>query len=512
MTLTFGQRVVEAMAAAYGGIWVHSYEHEDAIKTIRDVCGRQGWPVLEFDYARGLITEDSDSQLNSQTTPNLMQAISALRQAKDDKTRTVLVVRNAHLGLFGPDGRITNPLIMQHLQLLIEEGGADRMHFIGVSYPEYRLPVELEKHMFVVDHDFPDDEEMWSLAQQVCDPEDLPEEDSREAALLMEAASGLTRMEALGAFALSLVRDKKIATKTIWELKAQAIQRGGLLKVYKGGETFDQIGGLEPLKDFALRCFNSPNLSELVKLCGVMLVGASGTGKSAWAKALGNEVNRPTVIFDLGALKGSLVGQSEANIRRALATVDKLAPCIMFIDEVEKALSGATDGGHDSGVSSGMLGTLLTWMNDHTSDVYCVFTANDVSKLPPEFSRAERLDGVFCMELPTAETKKDIWSIYRKLFGIPEDNELPKDDEWTGAEIRTCCRLARMQDMSLVEAANNVVPVAIRAKEKLLELRKWAHNRCLSADYPGVYKEDGPAKPKGKKARRSVHRGNPENN
>jgi SpoVK/Ycf46/Vps4 family AAA+-type ATPase len=115
-----------------------------------------------------------------------------------------------------------------------------------------------------------------------------------------------------------------------------------------------------------------------------LLLGVPGTGKSAFAKALGKETNRRTLVLDIGALMGSLVGQTEQNIRQALRITDAMAPCILFCDEIEKALSGAGSSGQtDSGVSARMFGTLLSWMNDHTSDVYFIVTCNDISQLAP---------------------------------------------------------------------------------------------------------------------------------
>jgi SpoVK/Ycf46/Vps4 family AAA+-type ATPase len=132
----------------------------------------------------------------------------------------------------------------------------------------------------------------------------------------------------------------------------------------------------------------------------VLLLGVSGSGKSQFCKALGNETGRPTLILDVGSLMGSLVGQSEERTRQALRIADAMAPCVLMIDEVEKALAGAGSNA-DSGVSARMLGSLLSWLNDHESDAFVVCTANDISKLPPEFSRCERFDAVFFLDLPT---------------------------------------------------------------------------------------------------------------
>lgn len=135
-----------------------------------------------------------------------------------------------------------------------------------------------------------------------------------------------------------------------------------------------------------------------------MLLGVSGTGKSAFAKALGNETNRPTLVLDIDASLGSLVGQTEQNVRQALRIADALAPCILFCDEIEKALSSVAGSYQtDSSVSARIFGTLLSWMNYHASKVYLIAKCNDISKLPPEFIRAERFDAVVFLDLPGQE-------------------------------------------------------------------------------------------------------------
>jgi SpoVK/Ycf46/Vps4 family AAA+-type ATPase len=196
------------------------------------------------------------------------------------------------------------------------------------------------------------------------------------------------------------------------------------------------------------------------------------------------------LILDVGALLGSLVGQSEANLRQALRTLDAMAPAVCMVDELEKALAGVGSAG-DSGVSSRLFGTLLTYLSDHTSDVFLVATSNDISKLPPELARAERFDGVFFLDLPAGAEKEGIWDLYRRQFGIPEDQARPDDRDWTGAEIRSCCRLAALLGVPLAEAAQHVVPVAVTAAEQVERLRCWASGRCLSASTPGIYRRNG---------------------
>ena len=316
------------------------------------------------------------------------------------------------------------------------------------------------------------------------------------------AAAGLTRYESEGAFALSLTRHNAIRPEAIWELKAQTLKKNNLLTLHRGDERFDALGGLGNLKDFCRRALQS---GKRVKPRGILLLGVPGTGKSAFCKALGNETGRPTLLFDVGALMGSLVGQTEQNVRQALKIADAMSPSILFCDEIEKSLSGIRGNG-DSGVSARLFGTMLTWLSDHTSDVFFVCTANDVSKLPAEFARAERFDGLFFLDLPTGEEKNTMWEMYRKQFGIPENQARPDDSAWTGAEVRSCCRLSALLDVTLTQAAHHVVPVAVTAAEQVERLRTWASGRCLSAS--GIYQRAGEAPVK---SSRRVQRG-PSNN
>jgi SpoVK/Ycf46/Vps4 family AAA+-type ATPase len=140
-----------------------------------------------------------------------------------------------------------------------------------------------------------------------------------------------------------------------------------------------------------------------------------------------------------------------------------------------------------------LFATFLSWLSDHLSDVFVVCTANDVSKLPPEFSRAERFDGVFFLDTPGTAEKAAIWPIHLVRYGIKLTEPRPDDRDWTGAEIASCCRLAALLGVPLKEAAQNVVPVAVTASESVEKLRTWAAGRCLDASRHGVYTRGAPA-------------------
>ncbi len=195
---------------------------------------------------------------------------------------------------------------------------------------------------------------------------------------------------------------------------------------------------------------------------------------------------RPLVL-DIGALMGSLVGETERRVREALRAIDAMAPCVVFCDELEKALAGASSGQGDSGVSARLFGSVLSWFNDHESDVFFVGTCNDIAKLPPEFSRAGRFDAIYFLDLPGRAEKDAIWRLYLARFGLEPSQRHPQDRDWTGSEIKACCRLAALLDVPLMEAAQHIVPVAVTAGESVERLRTWAAGRCLSADHPGLY-------------------------
>lgn len=477
MTLT--DQITDFVNAAFTGLWVQTSEPDEAEKEIIRHARQKKWKLAVWDVASGLRLPGTQSTSQTESgAGDPLAALRALPALADEKGTAILVLHNFHRFL-------TNPEVIQtaFTQLI---AGKQQRTFIVVLAPTVNIPIELEKLFVVLEHALPDREQLEKIAKELTSdqPDDLPKGDDLQRVL--DAAAGLTRYEAEGSFALSLTRRNAIRPDIIWELKAQALKKSNLLTLHRGDENFNSLGGLSNLKDFCRRALR-PNK---VKPRGVLLLGVSGSGKSQFCKALGNETGRPTLLLDIGAMMGSLVGQSEANLRQALRIADAMAPCILFVDEIEKALSGVGSQG-DSGVSTRLFGTLLTWLSDHESDVFFVGTSNDISKLPPEFTRAERFDGVFFLDLPNATERESIWSLYREQFRIPESQSRPNDDSWTGAEVKACCRLASLLDVTLHQAAKNIVPVAVTAAESVEKLRTWASGRCLCVNNPGVYLRDG---------------------
>lgn len=500
--MTLSERLSEYVRACFTGLWIESHEHEDALLEITALCRQENWRLAVWDIAQGLSFPSANSDAGvppGGTDP--LAAIRALGALATEDGSALLVLRNFHRFL----GNIE---IVQTLDQQLSRGKQQRT-FVIVLSPGVQIPIELEKQFVVLEHELPSREQLAQIARSVAtEPGDFPADAVQQDALL-EAASGLTRYEAESACSLSLTRHSRLVPETIWELKSQMLKKSGLLTLHRGRETFADLGGLDSLKSFCMRALRPRQHGDLLtQPRGILLLSAPGCGKTQFCKALGNETGRPTLVLDVGTLMGSLVGQTEQNVRQALRTVDAMGRCVLLIDELEKALSGVSGGQGDSGVSSRLFGALLSWLSEHESDVFVACSANDISKLPPEFSRAERFDGIFFLDLPGDKERKAIWKLYLDKFGLDPKQPLPVDTDWTGAEIRSCCRLAKMLDLSLVESAKNVVPVARTAHETVERLRQWASGRCLSANSPGIYAREENA---GRSARR-VSRADPTNN
>lgn len=501
---TLGLRMSELVRACFTGVWIKSYEPDDAIAELAQLCRGENWSLMTWDIAQGL---RASGETNASTEPvDPIGALKTLSALSNDDTPTILVLRSYHRFLGSGE-------VVAEVAKAVTQGKLHRK-FVVILSPVVQLPPELERLFVVVDHEPPTRAELQELLGGIATAEnEMPIGQQLEAVL--DAAVGLTRYEAENAFSLSLVRHGSVQPEAIWELKTQALKKSGLLSLCRSESDFSSLGGLSALKAFTKRALlRASNAGSLARPRGVLLLSPPGCGKSEFCKSLGKEVGRPVLTLDVGSLMGSLVGQSEERTREALRIIDSMAPCVVMIDEIEKAFAGAAGGSGDSGVTSRMFGTLLTWLNDHTSDVFVVCTANDVSRLPPEFSRAERFDGVFFVDLPSRDQKDAIWSMYRTRFGISSEENVPADDQWTGAEIRSCCRLSALLDVPLSQASQNVVPVAITSAESVQRLRDWAAGRCLDAEVGGIYSSRQYADKgvNGSTVRRRVTRGGPSAN
>ena len=472
------ERLPQYIRACFTGIWIESHEHQDALTEIAQLCRQEHWQLASWNLDQGLSLAGQAPTESSGHDP--LAVIRSLSSWADPSGTTLLVLENFHRLLQSAE-------IIQALARQIHAGKQQRT-FIIILAPVVNIPVELEKLLVVLEHELPSRQQLHEIACGIAtEPGELPS--GAEFESLLDASAGLTRYEAEGAYSLSLVRHSRLQSETIWEQKSQLLKKSHALTLHRSEAGFASLGGLSALKAFCKRSLLVSNRQDPRRRPrGVLLLGVPGVGKSAFCKCLGAEVGRPTLLLDVGALYGSLVGDTERNIRQALRTIDAMQPAIVLVDEIEKALAGSSGSG-DSGVSTRLFASFLTWLSDHESDIYVVASCNDISKLPPEFSRAERWDGVFFVDLPGRAEKDTIWQLYLQQYGLGEQR-LPDDTQFTGAEIKSCCRLAALLDLPLIQAAQNVVPVAVTAAERVAGLRQWASGRCLSAEQAGVYRSE----------------------
>lgn len=333
----------EYIAACFTGLWVQSHEHEDALTEIAQLCRDEDWRLAIWDIAQGLQIPGQSAEAES-TGSDALAAIRYINSLATPDGTAILVLTNFHRFMNSAE-------VVQALARQIVQGKQNRT-FVVILSPVVDIPKELEKQIVVVEHDLPNREQLEEIARGVAVEEgELPDGD--ELATVLDAAAGLTRYEAEGAFSLSLVRDGQVRPQAIWELKSQMLKKSGLLTLHQGGESFADLGGLDSLKSFCVRAMcNQRHDNPLKRPRGVMLLSPPGCGKSQFAKSLGNETGRPTLALDIGSLMGSLVGQTESNIRQALNIADAMQPCVLFLDECEKALSGAASSGQT--VNSGI--------------------------------------------------------------------------------------------------------------------------------------------------------------
>jgi AAA+ superfamily predicted ATPase len=372
------------------------------------------------------------------------------------------------------------------------------------------LPPELAGHATVLNWPLPDREEIAQLLEKRLT--DLPAEvraeaqpstaAEREAAI--DAAIGLSGEETEACFAKSLVQFRRIDPLSVAREKKRVIAASKVLEwvdPLPGG--LDSVGGLDNLKLWLNRhkMAYTPAAREygLPVPRGIVLVGYSGCGKTMTAKATGTALEMPLVKFDPNAAKGKFVGDSERAIRDATDTIESLGKCIVWIDEIEKSLAGAVNGGADGGVSADQLGWLLTWMQERQSEGFLIVTSNDITKLPPEFLRKGRFDEVFWVDLPTARERAEILAATlrtkgRKADGIDLAAVAAATDKFTGAEVATLVPEAMFaafadggRDVTtadLVEAAGEVVPLSFTMAAQFAEMKRAMAGRAKLATTP----------------------------
>jgi hypothetical protein len=375
--------------------------------------------------------------------------------------------------------------------------------------PSLAIPTELEKEMSVVDVPLPTFEDLKQLLAeivQVLRRNGRTSIDVDKADALVKAAQGLTLSEAENAFAKAIAKDNRLDVsdvQLILDEKRQVIRKSGLLEYHAVQEGLKQIGGVENLKFWLGR--RAPAFSEAARRFGLpepkglLLLGVQGCGKSLTAKAVAAQWSLPLLRLDVGRIFSGLVGSSEENLRKAIKVAESVAPAVLWIDEIEKGLSGlGSSGMTDSGVTARVFGALLTWLQEKTAPVFVIATANRIEALPPELLRKGRFDEIFFVDLPRGEERREILDIHlRKRKRDPTRFDLAElvklSEGFSGAELEQAVveglyhAFADGRDLEqghLVRAISETLPLATTMKEEITRTREWAKTRTRPASLP----------------------------
>lgn len=316
--------------------------------------------------------------------------------------------------------------------------------------------------------------------------------------LLVHQISGLGEEEAQRLIRQAIHEDGELNIQDVQRIaRFKQDQRASLLEMTLPEVTLDDVGGFSRLKTWMKQrraVFQNPALAPGLPVPkGVLLLGVQGAGKSLAAKAVAGSWKLPLLRLDFGALYNKYIGETEKNLRKALEEAGRMAPCLLWMDELEKGLSA---GDADDGVSQRILGTLLTWMSERDSRVFVVATANDVSKLPPELLRKGRFDELFFVDLPTLPIRETIYSIHLEKRGLElkafASGKLAAASEgFSGAEIEqaiVAAQYAALADNSALTQAHieeeiaRTRPLSVIRAEDFQRLRGWAQQRCVTVD------------------------------
>lgn len=445
-------------------------------------------PIIEWDCVRGINGLNKAGvkyagELAIDPMLPLDQVFATLsKQAKDD---ALLFAHNLHRF-------VANDAVMQSVWNL-----RDTWKPFGATCvmlcPAMSLPIELQHDVVVLTEALPDAAQIRSIVQNVAHDAEIPEIEHLDK--VVDTLLGVSAFAAEQAFAMSCTKKDGVDRDGLWERKRKMVEQTPGLSVWRDRISFEDVGGLTNIKGFLTKLLTSGKnpvrcigfIDEIEKLFagaagdtsgvsqdqlrvfltemqdsnipGIILVGPPGTGKSLIAKCAATVCDGETLSIDTGAMTGSLVGESQAKIRKAMATF--------------KAVSQG----------KGLF----------------IATCNKIAGLPPELRRRFKL-GTFYVDLPSAEERKSIWRLKTKKFAIA-DKAMPEDEGWTGAEIEACCDIAYRCDMKLAEAAEFIVPVSKSAADQIDALRKMASGRFISASKKGIYQleDKAPVVPSGRK-------------
>ena len=498
------QKLILMIRAYYPVLYLHSYEYyrtKQKIKGIVELLRREGKKVnyYQWDCVYGLVQILPDkTEKRIERMQNPLEVLAYILNSKKSGEKNIFVLDD-----------INNHIDRDEVKLMfrkIAEATNNNTHAIILS-SIYRLPAELEKYITVLQIPLPKRNELGEVLDIVAKQSKV-ELKTNLRNRLIDAALGMTSMEADLAYCLASVKDgfDDKSTFTVSSEKEQIIRKSGILDYFPKNESLKDVGGMENLKEWLkkrqLAYDKEARDWGLKEPKGLLLLGVPGCGKSLIAKSIASSWNMPLLRLDVGKVFQGIVGSSEDNIRKAIATAEAVAPCVLWIDEIEKGLSGVqSSGATDGGVTSRIFSTILTWMQEKTAPVFVVATANNINQLPPELLRKGRFDEIFFVDLPSQKEKENIFSIHlqknrQNVSSFALDILAQKAEGFNGAEIEECVKEAmftayvesqesniapKLQMIHILDAIKNTVPLSKTMEKQITDLRKFAVSRAKNA-------------------------------
>ncbi len=500
--MKFDEEIKVLIRAGYPLLCVETWEEERCTNMLKHAAAEENRKFYEWTTSMGLIDVEDNIVFPPLKDPGKVSSYIAgllshlLNQKEDD---VIFALKDFH-------HYMKAPLV---LRLLRDITGVFKSagNTLIMPAPAWDIPVDLEKDANLLEFRLPELDELEKIFDDFTadiknnNPNVAINLDDEGKEKFLKAMLGLTQTEVENTLAKIVVRTKSLDENdipSILEEKEQIIRKSGILEFYSSVDKFRDIGGLDELKEWLkIRVEGFSERARKMYLPppkGILLVGVPGCGKSLCAKAVASEWGKPLLKFDMGKIYGSYLGESESNLRKAIQVAESVSPSILWIDEIEKAPAGSSGGG-DSGTSQRIFGTLLNWMEEKTSPVFVVATANRIAGLPPELIRKGRIDEIFFVDLPYASERKEIFRVHlQKRNKDPQDFQLEKMVETTegfsGAEIEQTIISALFDAFSskmelntdmIVQASEKTVPLSKSMKTTIERLRKWAREHCRFA-------------------------------
>jgi ATP-dependent 26S proteasome regulatory subunit len=491
--------------AKYPIIYIVSWEERRIEDMLRRVAIDRRKKLYGWTLTKGIAPLDVvQSQAIDPATRDPLNALDFVAQSDE---AAMFILKDFHPFLDSSRGGSDHPVIVRRLRDITNELKESRKTVILLS-PTLRFPPDMEKDITVLDYSLPTLDELdLSLERVIRSAREIAgvqlKMHGEERERVLNAARGLTCIEAENVFAKSLVMGRKLDLSVIVAEKEQLIRRSQILEYYESVEGFSNIGGLSLVKQWlrkrGMAFTEKARRFGLPEPKGLLLLGVQGAGKSLLAKAVASQWQLPLLRLDLGRVFSELVGSSEQNIRSALRLAESVSPCVLWLDEIEKGLAGASgSGSSDAGTSARVFGSLLTWMQEKTSPVFVIGTANDISALPPEVLRKGRFDEIFFVDLPQLQERREIFAIHLARRGrdaLTYDlNHLAKASEgFSGAEIEQLIidglydAFEDERELTTDDLLNNMketVPLSKTMEGKISALRQWARNHARPASEP----------------------------